>query len=55
VQTASDLVPSSWHAVTSFIAADNIVTWRDTGSASNAPPLTPAAPRRFYRIRQISP
>ena len=33
----------------------DIASWRDTGGLSNAPPLTVAAPRRFYRIRQIGP
>jgi hypothetical protein len=55
VQTASDLKNSPWQTVTNFVSNDNIASWWDTGSLSNAPPLTPAAPRRFYRILRLGP
>ncbi len=55
VQTASDLEYATWQTVTNFISNDNFASWRDTGNLSNAPPLTAAAPRRFYRVLQIGP
>jgi len=53
VQIASGLDLSAWQAVTNFVCSGNMASWRDTGGASNAPPLTAAAPRRFYRVRQV--
>ena len=39
---------------TNFTVPGNIGSWTDTGFAG-APPLSPAAPRRFYRVRQSGP
>lgn len=55
VQTTADLSHSPWQAVTNFLCHDSIASWSDTGSGSNPPPFSPAAPRRFYRIRQVGP
>jgi hypothetical protein len=55
VQVAPSLNPANWQTVTNFICTDTMASWQDTGSSSNAPPLSPAAPRRFYRVGQVGP
>ena len=55
VQMLSDFSSASWRGVTNFIAPDNVASWRDTGDVTNAPPLSPSVPCRFYRVRQVGP
>jgi hypothetical protein len=55
VQFAPDLDGAGWRGLTNVISAGTVATWQDTGQLSSEPPLTPAAPKRFYRIRQLSP
>jgi len=55
VQTLADFSTPSWRGVTNFVMTDNVATWRDAGDLTNAPPLSTAAPRRFYRVRQVGP
>jgi len=55
VLAASDLNLANWHRLTNVACDGNIASWRDTGALSNAPPLSSAAPRRFYRVEQAQP
>jgi hypothetical protein len=51
VQICTNLAGGPWQAATNFTVSGNIESWTDTGFAG-APPLSPAAPQRFYRVRQ---
>jgi predicted xylan-binding protein with Ca-dependent carbohydrate-binding module len=55
VQLAENLPPPVWQALALASSVGTIASWQDTGAFSGAPPFSPAAPRRFYRIRQVSP
>jgi hypothetical protein len=55
VQSAAGLESSFWQLLTNISSAGTVATWQDTGQISGVPPLTPAAPKRFYRLRQTSP
>jgi len=52
--TSTNLAGGPWQAATNFTVSGNIESWTDTGFAG-APPLSPAAPQRFYRVRQSGP
>jgi hypothetical protein len=54
VQAAADLAPLNWQTLTNFVCGGTMASWRDSGG-SNAPPLSPVAPRRFYRVMQLGP
>jgi hypothetical protein len=54
VQFTPGLLPS-WQPAITITSGASITSWQDDGALSGTPPLSPAAPRRFYRIRQISP
>jgi hypothetical protein len=55
VQFTPSLFPTSWQPVLTTTSAASIMSWKDDGSLSGAPPLSPAAWQRFYRLRQVSP
>ncbi len=55
VQIATNLASASWCAVVTNLSNGSIESWLDTGELSGSPPLSAAAPRRFYRIRQAGP
>ncbi|MEI6193103.1 MAG: carbohydrate-binding domain-containing protein [Verrucomicrobiota bacterium] len=55
VQFASGLEGSGWQVLTNILSAGTVAGWQDSGQLSGTPPLTPAAPKRFYRVRQTSP
>ena len=55
VLVASNLPPAAWQAVTTLSNAGSVASWQDTGTLSGPPPLSPSAPRRFYRVRQTGP
>jgi hypothetical protein len=55
VLVASNLPPAAWEVATTFTNHATVAGWQDTGDLSREPPLSPAAPRRFYRIRQMGP
>jgi hypothetical protein len=54
VQICTNPAGGPWQAATNFTVSGNIESWTDTGFAG-APPLSPAAPQRFYRVRQSGP
>jgi hypothetical protein len=54
VQICTNLAGGPWQAATNFTVPGNVGSWTDTGFAG-APPLSPAAPERFYRVRQSGP
>jgi hypothetical protein len=49
VQISTDLAGAIWQVATNFVVPGNVGSWTDVGFAG-APPLSPAAPQRFYRI-----
>ena len=51
VQVCTNLATGPWQPATKFVVPGNVVSWTDLGFAG-APPTSPAAPQRFYRIRQ---
>ena len=51
VQVCTNLASAPWQAATNFIVPGNVASWTDTGFGG-VPPMSPAAPKRFYRIRQ---
>ncbi len=55
VQIATNLTAPAWQPVTTNTSLGNIASWLDTGGLSVPAPLSPAAPQRYYRIRQTSP
>jgi hypothetical protein len=55
IQFKPDLEGSGWQLLTNVLSGGSVASWQDTGQLSGVPPLTPAAPKRFYRIRQTSP
>ena len=55
VQFTPTLLPTNWQPVFTTTGATSIISWKDDGGASGAPPLSPAAQQRFYRIRQVGP
>ena len=54
VQICTNLAGASWQVATNYTVPGNVGSWTDTGFAS-APPLSPGAPARFYRVRQSGP
>jgi hypothetical protein len=55
VQFAPGLLQTNWQPVFTTTSAASVISWKDDGSVSGTPPLSPAAPQRFYRIRQVDP
>jgi hypothetical protein len=55
VQFTPSLSPTKWQALLTTTSSFSITSWEDDGTLSGIPPLSPAAPKRFYRIRQVSP
>ena len=55
VQIATNLTTAGWQAVQTVGSTATVASWLDNGAASGAPPLGPAAPQRFYRVRQSGP
>ena len=55
VQFTPGLPPTNWQPVLTTTSSASITSWEDDGGLSGIPPLSPAAPQRFYRIRQVSP
>jgi hypothetical protein len=51
VQVSTNLAGAPWQVATNFTVPGNVGSWTDNGFAG-VPPLSPAAPQRFYRIRQ---
>ena len=54
VRVCTNLTSALWQVATNFIVPGNVGSWTDTGLAG-APPTSPAAPQRYYRIRQSGP
>jgi hypothetical protein len=54
VQVCTNLAGAPWQAATNLTVPGNVGSWTDTGFGG-VPPLSPAAPQRFYRIRQSGP
>jgi len=56
VQHRAALEAGGWQAVPSPVTSPgNVASWRDTGEFTGSAPMSPLAPQRFYRIRQIGP
>ena len=55
IQFAPLLDPMTWRSLITITSSASITSWADDGTLSGAPPLSPAAAQRFYRIRQVSP
>jgi hypothetical protein len=55
VQIASRLDTGIWLPLTNIASNGTIESWQDTGALSGTPPLSPAAPRRYYRVKQTGP
>ncbi|RPJ00247.1 MAG: hypothetical protein EHM39_05155 [Chloroflexi bacterium] len=47
--------PTPWLPLIALTSPGTAASWQDTGALSGAPPFSPAAPRRFYRVSQRSP
>ena len=54
VRVCTNLAGALWQVATNFIVPGNVGSWTDTGFGG-VPPLSPAAPQRFYRVRQSGP
>lgn len=55
VQFTPGLMQTNWQPVFTTTSAASVISWKDDGSVSGVPPLSPAAQQRFYRIRQVGP
>lgn len=55
VQFNPNLQSTNWQPLTVITSTASITSWKDDGTLSGTPPLSPAAPQRFYRIRQAGP
>ena len=55
VQFTPSLFPTNWQPALTTTSAASFISWKDDGTLSGAPPLSPAARQRFYRIRQVNP
>ena len=55
VQLSPSLQPPAWQILGTVAPLGNIAAWQDTGALSGAPPFSPSAPRRYYRVRQATP
>jgi len=51
VQLASNLL-SGFQSVAVVTNNSTVASWQDAGGAWGAPPLSPASPQRYYRLRQ---
>jgi len=54
VQVASNLV-SGFQPAAVVTNNSSVASWQDTGGVWGGPPLSPASPQRYYRLRQTSP
>ena len=54
VQITSNLL-SGFQPVAAVTNNSSVASWQDTGGAWGAPPMSPASPQRYYRIRQTGP
>ena len=55
IWSATDLAAADWQVLTNIISNGTVAGWQDSSQISSNAPLTSAAPKRFYRVRQISP
>ena len=55
VQFNPDLQPTNWQTLATITSSASITSWKDDGSLSGTPPLTPAAAQRFYRVHRTGP
>jgi hypothetical protein len=55
VQFNPRLQPTNWQSLATVTSSASITSWKDDGTLSGMPPLTPGAPQRFYRIHNTSP
>ncbi|MEI8289106.1 MAG: hypothetical protein WCH99_06495 [Verrucomicrobiota bacterium] len=55
IRSAADLGTANWQVLTNVVSNGTVAGWQDSSQVSSNAPLTPAAPVRFYRVRQISP
>jgi hypothetical protein len=57
VEFATNLFQAVWTTAATVTNDSSVAAWQDTGNGngSRPPPLSSAAPQRFYRIRQIAP
>jgi len=55
VQFTPSLWPTNWQPMITITSGASITSWKDDGTLSGTPPLSPAVPQRFYRVRQLSP
>ena len=55
VQFTPGLRPANWQPAITVTGNASIASWEDNGAVSGTPPLSPAAPQRYYRIRQVNP
>jgi hypothetical protein len=52
IQMTPLLAPPAWRPLTTVTNLGTLLSWEDTGELSGAPPFSPAAPSRYYRLRQ---
>ena len=55
VQFSPSLRPANWQPAITITGNASIASWEDTGALSGTPPLSLAAPQRYYRVRQVNP
>ncbi len=55
IQWTPDLASGTWLPTAPLLSLGNVLSWRDDGALTGAPPFGSAAPRRYYRVRQTSP
>ncbi len=55
VLTATNPAVPGWQTAQTLGSAGTVASWQDAGGPWGAPPLSPAAPQRFYRVRQVGP
>ena len=55
VQFNPNLQPTNWQSLATVTSSASITSWKDDGTLSGMPPLTPAVPKRFYRIHRTGP
>ena len=55
VQFTPTLRPVNWQPAITITGNASIASWEDNGVLSGTPPLSLAAPQRYYRVRQVNP
>ena len=53
IRYATDLGAADWQVLTNFISTGTVAGWQDNSQFSSNAPLTPAAAKRFYRVRSL--